>query len=45
MLERILLSIGEVTHNKAGHAAHYVRWTRYTAFRSPVPAALLGLVL
>jgi hypothetical protein len=26
--------------NKAGHAANFVRWTRYTAFRSPVPAAL-----
>jgi len=33
----------ELAHNKPGHTAHFVRWTRYTAFRSPVPAALCSL--
>ena len=33
---------GNRAYNKAGHTAHFVRWTRYTAFRSPVPAALCG---
>lgn len=30
--------------NKAGHTARFAGWTRYTAFRSPVPAALRGLM-
>ncbi len=32
--------LSKMSSNKVGHAAHFVRWTSYTVFRSVVPVAL-----